>query len=446
MGKLITSGKGRRWLQSGHPWLYADDIADGRAEPGELVPVFGPNEVPLGWGLYSNASRIALRLVTRSPEQPDRAFWVARIEQAIAWRERLGWLGERGACRLLHGDAEHVPGLVVDRYADTLVLQSGCQGSDRMRDFLLGLLLERLPCGIRHVLDRSDGSVRRLDGLEARVEWLRGGPQDSLVVEESGGLSYEVDVLAGHKTGHYLDQRENRRLAATFAAGQRVLDAFSYDGLFGLRCALAGAAEVLCLDQAAAAGERLRRNAERNGVAHKIRFERVNVMHDLRDRAQRGEAFGLVIVDPPAFARNRREAEGAARGYRELNLRAMKLLQQGGFLVSASCSYNVSRSAFEGFLSAAANDARVEAQLLQIAGAAADHPVALGLPESEYLKCAVLRIGVDPLQRLSLGSDSREAGSAQTPEAGDESAGFEETGDAPAIDRSQRAPRMPRSR
>lgn len=401
MGKLITTGKGRRWLQSGHPWLYADDVAEGRAEPGELVPVFGPNEVPLGWGLYSNASRIALRLVSRSPEQPDRAFWANRIDRAVSWRERLGMLSADGACRLLHGDAEHVPGLVVDRYADTLVLQSGCQGSDRMRDFLLGLLLERLPSGVRHVLDRSDSSVRRLDGLEPRVEWLRGGPREGLIVTEPGGLSYEVDVLAGHKTGHYLDQSDNRRMAAEYAAGQRVLDAFSYDGLFGLRCALAGAEEVLCLDQAAAAGERLLRNAERNGVADKVRFERVNVMHDLRDRAQRNESFGLVIVDPPAFARNRREAEGAARGYRELNLRAMKLLQGGGFLVSASCSYNVSRAEFEGYLAAAASDARVEAQLVRSAGASADHPVALGLPESEYLKCALLRIEAEPLRKTA---------------------------------------------
>ena len=391
MGKILTSGKGRRWLEAGHPWLYADDVAEASAQPGELVPVFAPNDAPLGWGLFSSESRIAVRLVTRGPEQPNRGFWAELIDRAVGQRERHGLLTPRGACRLVHGDAERLPGLVVDRYADTLVVQSGCQGSDRMRDFLIELLLERLGGGIEHVLDRSDASVRRLEGLEPRVEWLRGGPHE-LLIEEPGGLSYEVDVVAGHKTGHYLDQRENRRLAAARAAGRRVLDAFCYDGLFGIRCALAGAESVLCLDQAAAAGERLRRNAERNGVADRVHFEKVNAMQDLRERAQRGESYGLVVLDPPAFARNRREAEGAARGYRELNLRGAKLLEAGGHLLTASCSYNVSRSEFEGYVAAAVNDARQLGFLEESRGAGIDHPVSLDLPESEYLKCLLLRL------------------------------------------------------
>ena len=400
MGKVIASGKGRKWLLRGHPWLYSDDVAAAEGTPGELVPVHGPNDEPLGWGLFSNASRIAVRLVTRRRDQPDRAFWQDLVERAVERRRSLGGLEEGAACRLLGGDAEHLPGFVVDRYADTLVVQSGCQGSDRMRDFLLELLAEALPFEPRAVLDRSDSAVRRFEDLEPRVEWLRGGPpaggESEPVLVREGDLTYEVDVTAGHKTGHYLDQRDNRRLAAEGADGARVLDAFSYDGLFGIRCALAGAREVVCVDQNQSAGERLVRNAERNGVGDRVRFVRANAMQELRRLEGEGERFDLVVCDPPAFARNRREAQGAARGYRELNLRAMKLIDPSGRLVTASCSYNVSREAFLGFLAEAARDAGRDAWLTEVRGAAADHPVLLSLPESGYLKCAFLDVGVRP--------------------------------------------------
>jgi 23S rRNA (cytosine1962-C5)-methyltransferase len=258
-------------------------------------------------------------------------------------------------------------------------------------------LLEALPERPRAVLDRSDASVRKLEALEPRVEWLAGEPVEPVEVVEAAtadapALVYEVDVLEGHKTGAYLDQRENRGSAARFASGLDVLDAFSYDGLFGIRAALAGARSVLCIDQAQAAGERLLRNAERNGVSERVRFERANAMHDLRDRASSGERYGLVIVDPPAFARNRREAEGAARGYRELNRRAIALVQPGGVLVSASCSYNVQREEFVDHLAAAAGLEGREARMFDFTGAAPDHPVRPDLPESSYLKCAFLAL------------------------------------------------------
>jgi 23S rRNA (cytosine1962-C5)-methyltransferase len=393
MGRLQLTGRGRRRLLGGHPWIYADDVVAGEAEPGELVPVVSPNDEPLGWGLHSSASKIALRMVTRDAAQPDRAFWLARVRRALALRERHGLLGPRDACRLVAGDADGVPGMVVDRYADVLVLQSGCQGSDRMRDFVLELVLEALGREPRAVLDRSDTAVRRLEALEPRVEWLRGGPDVEVEVEEAERpgaprLVYEVSLLEGHKTGHYLDQRENRVRSARFAAGGRVLDAFSYDGLFGVRAALAGAREVVCVDQSDAAGERLARNAERNGVSDRIRFERANAMHDLRRRE--GERYELVILDPPAFARNKRELEGAERGYRELNRRAMALVAEGGVLVSASCSYAVTRAHFLELLADASLAAGREARLFDYTGAGPDHPVLLTLPESSYLKCAFL--------------------------------------------------------
>lgn len=402
MSKAILTGKGRRWVERGHPWVYSDDIAAAEGTPGELVPVSDPNENPLGWALFSNSSRIALRFVTRLPEQPTRAFWKGRLQRALRLRERAGLLAPAGACRLVHGDSDGLPGWVVDRYADVLVMQCSTQGADRMRDFLLELLTEVL---VEHdealrpssVLDRSDVSIRRLEDLPERVEWLTGEPRGEVLVREpdpDGGpeLAYEVDVLEGHKTGHYLDQSVNRRLAARQLEGARVLDAFSYDGLFGVRAALAGASEVLCLDQSAGAGERVLRNAERNGVAERVGFERANAMKDLKRREYAKESWDVVIVDPPAFARNKREAEGAARGYRELNRRAAALVAPGGRLVSASCSFNVSQADFLKYLGQACLDARRGAWISEVRGAAQDHPVHVHLPESGYLKCAFLEM------------------------------------------------------
>ncbi|MEM7308830.1 MAG: class I SAM-dependent rRNA methyltransferase [Planctomycetota bacterium] len=398
MGRITLTGRGRRRVLGGHPWIYKDDIAAGEGDRGELLPVEAPDGSTLGWGLFSTASKIAVRLVTREKEQPKREFWLGRVRRAVEARRALGLDEERGACRLIGGDADGLPGFVVDRYADTLVVQSGCQGSDRMRDFLLTLCDEVRGVEAARVYDRSDARVRKLEDLEPRAEWVRGAASGPIEVEEPtpGGpaLRFEVDVVEGHKTGHYLDQRDNRVRAAAYAAckdGARVLDAFSYDGLFGIRAALAGARDVLCLDQSGPAGERVLRNAERNGVADRVRFEKVNAMHDLKRRATEGERYELVIVDPPAFARNRREAEGAGRGYRELNLRALGLLRDGGYLVTCSCSFNVKPADFAGFVADASRDAGVPAWLVETAGAAPDHPALVTLPESSYLKCLVLR-------------------------------------------------------
>jgi 23S rRNA (cytosine1962-C5)-methyltransferase len=246
------------------------------------------------------------------------------------------------------------------------------------------------------VLDRSDSATRAHEELEKRVEWLRGErgePVEVVEAERPGvpALCFEVSLREGHKTGHYLDQRDNRAAAARHAVDARVLDAFSYDGLFGIRAALAGAREVLCLDQSEEALARALRNAERNGVAGRLRTARVNAMHDLRERATAGERYGLVVLDPPAFARSRREVEGALRGYRELNRRGLALLEPGGVLVTASCSHNVGRGEFLDALAFASLDEGREARIFHYGGASGDHPVLATLPESEYLKCAFVR-------------------------------------------------------
>lgn len=392
MGKIVASGKGRRWLNGGHPWLFADDVASGKGEPGELLPVEDPAGNPLGWGLFSSSSRIAVRMVSREGAQPDRAFWLERMRRAIDARGAAGMLDPEGACRLLAGDADGVPGMVVDRYGTVAVLQSGCQGSDRMRDFLVELLEELLPFELSAIVDRSDASVRRLESLESRVETLKGDASGPIVVRE-GAIEYAVDVFEGHKTGAYLDQSENRMRAARRASGRRVLDSFSYDGLFALHAAHAGAEEVVCLEQNKVACERIAANAARNGLADRITVQRTNCMNELRARAEAGERYGLVIVDPPAFARNKREAVGAERGYVELNRRAFALAAPGAFLVSASCSYNVRASEFVRFLRVAANLAQRDAWLTELTGAAPDHPQLLSLPETSYLKCGFVRVG-----------------------------------------------------
>ncbi|MEM6569353.1 MAG: class I SAM-dependent rRNA methyltransferase [Planctomycetota bacterium] len=389
---MTLSGKGRRWLSKGHPWVYKDDVADGGGTPGELVPVDDPNGNPLGWGLLSTESRIAVRMVTREDVQPNRAFWAARMERAVEQRRRHGLLDPAGACRLVAGDTDGFPGFVLDRYAKTLVVQSGTQGSDRMRDFLVELAREALPFEATAVVDRSDTSVRKLEGLEKNVEVLDGTVDGPALVQD-GDLLYEVDLFQGHKTGHYLDQSRNRHAAAERASGARVLDAFAYDGLFGLHAALAGAEEVVCLEQNRAACERLLANAERNGLLDRVKVERVDCMKDMRARAERGDRHELVIVDPPAFARSKKELAGAERGYVELNRRAFDLVPAGGAVVSASCSYNVSPRDFLQFIGKAAHLTGRDVWVEELAKASPDHPHLVTLPETDYLKCAFLRVG-----------------------------------------------------
>jgi 23S rRNA (cytosine1962-C5)-methyltransferase len=369
--------------------VFRDDMAEGEAQPGELVPVADPAGTSLGWGLYSSSSRIALRMVTRSEAQPTREFWAERVQRAVAWRQRAGLLLEDGACRLIGGDADGIPGLVVDRYARVLVLQSGIQASDRMRDFLLELILEALPFEIEAVLDRSDASVRRLEELEARVELVSGKLDGPVQVREEN-LTYAVDVEGGQKTGAYLDQRENRLRAAALVADGTVLDAFAYDGLFGIHAALAGARRVVCLEQSRTACERIVANARANGVEERVEVVRTDCMKDLRARAEAGESYDMIVVDPPPFARNRREVDGAERGYVELNRRAALMLGETGRLVTASCSYNVLPETFLVFLRSAARLAQREFAMTGYHGAACDHPELLSLPESRYLKCAFL--------------------------------------------------------
>ena len=380
---ITVSHRAEDRIRRGHPWVYRSDVVEVAAAAGDVVEVRTTRDRPLGYGLYSDRSEISLRMLTRGAEPPDEQFWRGRLDAAIRYRASLNI--DASAYRLVHGEADLLPGLVVDRYGDFLVLQALAQATDRMAGELTRMLTELLePAGI---LARNDPRVRLLEGLEQRVDVLHGTVPDAIEVRE-GRIVYDVDPYRGQKTGLFLDQRENRVAAARYAHG-RLLDAFSYNGGFAL--ALAPACdEVLAIDISEEAVARIVANARRNGIAN-IKARAMNVFDELRELERRAERFDTIVLDPPAFAKNKAAVRKALSGYKEINLRALKLLGPGGFLVTCSCSYNVSEAAFAEVLAEAAIDARADVVVVERRMQARDHPVMITIPETHYLKCFVLR-------------------------------------------------------
>lgn len=382
--QVRLTGKGRRWARSGHPWVYRDDLAGPVTLPlGELVAVLGPTGDFLGQAFYSATSRIALRFVTRGEEVVDREFWAARLEGALAYREQVAAGAE--ARRLIYGEADGFPGLVVDTYGPHLVVQALHPGPERLLPLFLELLTSRLsPASITL---RHDAEVRLLEGLPQEVKTVHGELPESLTITE-GGLTFLVDVRRGQKTGLFLDQRENHLAARTYGRGE-VLDAFAYQGGFGLHLA-AAARQVTLVDSSAAALEVARENARLNGLQNIIAI-RENVFHFLRKAVKEGRRFDTVILDPPAFAKSRQDRPGALKGYLEINRQALELLAPEGCLITCSCSYNLREEEFLDLLRQAAQAAGREFRLVERRGAARDHPALLSLPESLYLKCFILK-------------------------------------------------------
>jgi len=383
MPDVTISARGEDRIRSGHPWVYRSDIVDVSAERGEVVLVKGRRKTALGYALYSDRSEIALRLLSRSHDVPTLDMWRSRLDAAIGYRASLGI--DATAYRLVHGEADRLPGLVVDRYGDYLVLQALVQGVDRLLPELTGLLVERLePAGI---LARNDPRVRLLEGLEQAVTVLHGTVPEGVEIRE-GRVRYVVDPYHGQKTGLFLDQRENRVAAAGYARG-RALDAFSYNGGFALALAPV-CTEVIAVDISEDAVARIAANAAQNGITN-VHARAMNVFDELRELERRGERFETIVLDPPAFAKNKAAVTKALSGYKEINLRALKLLQPGGFLITCSCSYNVSESMFADVLAAAAVDAHAEVAVVEKRMQGRDHPVLMTVPETYYLKCFVLR-------------------------------------------------------
>jgi 23S rRNA (cytosine1962-C5)-methyltransferase len=348
-----------------------------------MVHVVSGRGRPLGYALYSDRSEIALRLLTRDKDAPTLEMWKGRIGAAISYRASLGI--DATACRLVHSEGDRLPSLIVDRYGDYLVVQTLSQGSDRLLPQILDVLVSTVqPAGI---LARNDPRVRALEGLDQKVEVRYGTVPEAIDVRE-GRVSYQVDLYRGQKTGLFLDQRENREAAARYARG-RLLDAFSYHGGFAL--ALAPLCDrVLAVDISEDAVARIAANAARNGLTN-VEARAMNVFDELRELERRGERFDTIVLDPPAFAKNKAAVPKALSGYKEINLRALKLLGPGGFLITCTCSYNVSEADFADILAAAAVDAHADVTVVEKRTQGRDHPILMTVPETYYLKCFILR-------------------------------------------------------
>ena len=380
---VVVAPRAEQRIEAGHLWIYKSDVVEVRAEPGDVVAVVGTRGRTIGRALYSDRSQITLRLLSHAADAVDEAFWRRRLEQAIGYRARLAI--DATAFRLVHAEGDLLPSLIVDRYGDYLVLQSLSQGIERMLPPLTRLLVELLEP--RGILARNDVKVRALEGLEPRVEVLHGDVPPSIAVRE-GPIEYDVDPWKGQKTGLFLDQRENRVAAADYARG-RLLDCFSYQGGFALRLA-PRCDEVTAVDISGDAVARIAANAARNGLPQ-IQAREANAFDELRRLEQEGERFDTIVLDPPAFAKNKASVPRALSGYRDINLRALRLLNPGGTLVTCSCSYNVDEATFGQVVHEAATDALVHVNVVEKRMQARDHPVLLGVPESYYLKCFILR-------------------------------------------------------
>jgi 23S rRNA (cytosine1962-C5)-methyltransferase len=382
-GPVVVSRKGEARIEGGHPWVFRSDVLkDGGATPGAIVRVANARGAPLGFALWSSRSEIRLRMIERSDVLPED-FWRARIERALAWRTTVAAGAE--AYRVVHGEGDALPSLIVDRYGDSLVLQTLSQATERAKQEIVAALVDLL--APRGILERNDPRVRTLEGLEPAVSVLHGEVPEAVEVSE-GEVRFRVDLRKGQKTGLFLDQRENHLAARRYARG-RALDCFSYDGGFALQIARA-CDEVTAVDLSAESLERVGANAALNGLAN-VTTRNANVFDLLRGLDDAGERLDTVILDPPAFAKSRDAVEKAVRGYKEINLRALRILRAGGCLVTCSCSYHVHEDDFEAILTAAAVDAGATVTVVEKRRQARDHPIVLGVPETYYLKCFVLR-------------------------------------------------------
>jgi 23S rRNA (cytosine1962-C5)-methyltransferase len=380
----ILKPRGEDRVRGGHPWVYRSDIADVIApKPGAIVEVRGARNKMLGHALFSDESQITIRMISRDETPIDDAFWRARLAAAIRFRASLQI--NATAFRLVHGEADLLPSLVVDRYNDYLVMQTLSQGMDRLSPTLVRLLADLT--GAKGILARNDPKVRRLEGLEQKVEILHGEVPETISVTEAG-ITYDVDPWHGQKTGLFLDQRENREAAARYARG-RMLDCFSYHGGFAL--VLASRCEsVEALDVSADAVAHITANAAANGITN-LTARETNVFDELRHLERDGARYDTIVLDPPAFAKNKAAIPNALAGYKEINLRALRLLNPGGILVTCSCSYNVDEAMFAEAVFSASADAHIPVTVVEKRMQGRDHPVLLGVPETYYLKSFILR-------------------------------------------------------
>jgi 23S rRNA (cytosine1962-C5)-methyltransferase len=376
-------------IAEGHPWVFQGEVHNirGEYEPGHIVTVVDSRGLFMGKGYINPKSQILVRLLTTHDEHINRAFFKRRLENAWAHRKRL--LANTSSCRVVFGEADFLPGLIVDKFNDILVVQSLALGIDRWLDDIVDLLNEILQP--RGIYERNDVPVRELEGLEQRKGFLRGEFDTKLIIDENG-LKITVDVENGQKTGYFLDQRDNRRAIRTYAADARVLDCFSNVGGFALNAAAAGAKEVILVDASESALDGAKENAELNGLGGVMSYQAGNAFDILRQLETNQEQFDVIVLDPPAFAKSKSNLEGAVRGYKEINLRAMQMIKEGGFLITCSCSYHMRPELFKAVIADAALDARRRLRLVEERAQGVDHPILVGYDESHYLKCLIYEV------------------------------------------------------
>ncbi|HIU47553.1 MAG TPA: class I SAM-dependent rRNA methyltransferase [Candidatus Fimadaptatus faecigallinarum] len=389
MAEIVLRKTREKRVQSGHPWIYQTEIERvddpaGEIEPGDIVRVVNSKGVFVCKALYNPASMIALRVLTVRDEPTDEAFFRRRIEAAWEYRKRLC---DVNSCRLIFGESDYLPALIVDKFADILVVQLLCLGMDRLRDMIVRLLVDVVKP--RGIYERDDVPVREREGMKQLTGLMWGEVPDRVEMVENG-IRFLVDVKHGQKTGFFLDQKENRAAIAPLCPGARVLDCFCHNGTFALNAAKYGAADVLGVDISEEALEVARENAALNGLD--VRFEAHNVFDLLRQYQGEGRQFDLIVLDPPAFTKSRKMVESAKRGYKDINLRAMKLVRDGGYLVSCSCSQHVTPDMFVDILREAAYETRRRVRIIELRSQGRDHPVLLGSDETRYLKCVIMQV------------------------------------------------------
>lgn len=384
-GHVVIRKRGSDRIRRGHLWVYRSDVADAKdARPGDIVVVQDEKGNVVGTAFYSSKSQIALRFLARGSRAIAEAFFRERFATADRLRERLAV--DPLLSRRIYSEGDLLPGLIVDRYGDYLVIQSLIQATDRLQPLFTQMLTERYQP--RSILFRNDSRVRELESLEIRQDVVGEPLPETLVVDEDG-RHIAISLTAGQKTGSYLDQRENRRAARRYARGH-ALDAFSYAGGFAVHISdVCDKVEAVDISQAAI--KLARSNAERNGLTN-IECIEANVFDFLREQFKNGARYDTIILDPPAFAKNKDSLEAALRGYKEINNRAMRLLRPGGILLTCSCSHHVSEAMFAEMLAEAAKDAGCWARVLERRIQASDHPILLTVPETLYLKCFILEI------------------------------------------------------
>jgi 23S rRNA (cytosine1962-C5)-methyltransferase len=392
---ILLPGKERSAFKLHHPWLFAGAVGrlEGRARPGDTVEVLADNLRPLGRAAYSPRSQIRARFWTFDPDESvDDAFFKRRIAAAVARRLALPEVCGQAGRRLIHAESDGLPGVIADQYGDTVVVQLTSAGADKWRQAIVAGLVKATGCA--HIYERSDSDVRGLEGLEPTTGWLHGEAPDSPPNIEENGVRLTIDIVGGHKTGFYLDQRYNRALLGQLAAGKEVLNCFCYTGGFSLQALAGGAANVLSIDSSGPALAQAQANLALNPRLPAVRAEwlEADVFSALRDFRKDGRSFDLIVLDPPKFAPSAAHAERAARAYKDINVLGFRLLRPGGLLMTYSCSGGIGLELFQKIVAGAALDAGRDARIVRRLTGSADHPVALNFPEGEYLKGLLVQV------------------------------------------------------